>query len=82
MPSNPIELEQAHERLAQLLEMHRAAAMRPALMPRIPTDAWRGPAYELYVWRVDATAARLRDATRELSEAVRRAREEVLDVAS
>lgn len=81
MPNNPIELDLARDRLAQLAALHRTAAMRPALVPRIGPTAWRGPAYELYVGRVDAIVVRLRDAARGLADAVGLARTEVLDAA-
>jgi hypothetical protein len=81
MPADPIELERARDRLVQLTALHRGAATHAAHVPRIGPDAWRGPAYELYLWRVDALASRLRAAAGELGETIALARGELLDAA-
>jgi len=81
MAPDPMELERARDRLVQLLGLHRDAAARAMHVPKIPPSAWRGPAYELYAWRVDELAARMRRAAAELGDAVAAARMEVLHAA-
>jgi hypothetical protein len=81
MSANPIELERARDRLVQLAGLYREAAARPAEVPRIGVESWRGPAYELYTVRVEAIVSRLRTAVGELSDALDAARAEVLDAA-
>jgi hypothetical protein len=81
MPSNPLDLERARDRLVHLVGLHRAAAQRAARPPRLGAEAWRGPAYELYAVRVDELANRLGTAVDELADAVEAARAEVLHAA-
>lgn len=81
MPANPLELERARDRLVQLAGLHRDAALRSMQLPRLGRESWRGPAYELYLVRVEAIASRLRSAAGELADAVDAARTEVLDAA-
>ena len=57
------------------------AALRSMQLPRLGRESWRGPAYELYLVRVEAIASRLRSAAGELADAVDAARTEVLDAA-
>jgi hypothetical protein len=81
MPADPIELERARDRLVQLTALHHEASVRAARVPRIEPDSWRGPAYELYLWRLESLASRLRSAAGELGDAVVAARLELLDAA-
>lgn len=77
MPSDPIELERAHDHLQQLVTLQRAAATRAARPPILEEDAWRGPAYLAYRLRAEALAAGLSRAVGELGDAVALAREEL-----
>lgn len=81
MPPNPLELESARDRLVRVAGLQRDAALRATQLPRIGAEAWRGPAYELYLVRVEAIAHGLRAAAAELADAVDAARAEVLDAA-
>lgn len=81
MPANPIELERARDRLVQLTALHREASLRATHVPRIDSASWRGPAYELYLWRLEAIVSRLRTAAGELGDTVVVARMELLDAA-
>ncbi len=81
MPATPIDLERARDRLVQLSALHRDAALRASHVPRIGPESWRGPAYELYSWRVESLATRMRGAASELADAVALARLELLDAA-
>ncbi|MFT4030341.1 MAG: hypothetical protein QM675_10745 [Protaetiibacter sp.] len=77
MPSDPIEIDRARDRLAELSALHRAAQARAAHPPRLEPEDWRGPAFEAYAWWADELAARMRDAAEELGRAVVAARVEL-----
>jgi hypothetical protein len=77
MPSDPLEVDRARDRLVELLALQREAGARAAHPPRLDPEAWRGPAYDAYAWWVDGLGGRLRAATVELGHAVDAARGEL-----
>ncbi|MBN9140335.1 MAG: hypothetical protein J0H23_05860 [Micrococcales bacterium] len=77
MPSDPIEIERARDRLQQLVVLHRTAAARAARPPLVEETAWRGPAYFAYRMRAEGVAAALSRVVGELDDAVVLAREEL-----
>ena len=77
MPSDPYEIDRAHERLAQLRTLRLVAAARAAHPPRIGPESWRGPAYDAYLAAAEQLADGLRSLATELERAELAARREL-----
>lgn len=82
MTNDPVELERARERLAQLRTLSVGAHARARHPPRISSESWRGPAFEAYSLAADLLDDRLRAAASALAHAEQLARGEVARVVS